>query len=219
MKIISVYDLEFNAYGKIVPGYDVKELLDTLDHAAACPESGTAYTPEIPELMALPAAKKLSDHLYGGMPIQLGCCRGRNTRLNCLEYHRDSEVNLGTQDFILLLGKREDIGEDGIYDTSKVRAFRVPAGVMIEVYATTLHFAPCSAADGQEFKVLIVLPKGTNTPLPDGFMPETLEDRFLAARNKWLLAHPESEKAKSGAAVGLKGVNIDISHIISKSNN
>ena len=32
-----------------------------------------------------------------------------NTRLNCLEYHRDSEVNVGARDFILLLGKQDEI--------------------------------------------------------------------------------------------------------------
>ena len=30
------------------------------------------------------------------------------------------------------------------------------------------------------------------------------------ARNKWLLAHPESKEAKNGAHIGLCGVNIDI---------
>ena len=37
------------------------------------------------------------------------------------------------------------------------------------------------------------------------------EDTWLTARNKWLLAHPESTEAKSGAHIGLTGKNIDIS--------
>ena len=32
----------------------------------------------------------------------------------------------------------------------------------------------------------------------------------MTARNKWLLAHPESDEAKGGAHIGLKGENIDI---------
>jgi hypothetical protein len=32
----------------------------------------------------------------------------------------------------------------------------------------------------------------------------------MTARNKWLLAHPESSEAAGGAVIGLKGVNIDI---------
>jgi hypothetical protein len=208
MKIYSVFDPEFRAYGKVVPGYDVSQLLRTLDAVTPLPEA-TAYVPEQPELQALPIAAQFADRLYGGMPIQMGWCNGHNTKLNCLEYHRDSEVNLGTEDFILLLGKEEQIEADGLFDTANTMAFRVPAGVLVEVYATTLHYAPCSAAQDQGFKVLVVLPKGTNTAKPD-FTPVTREDTLLTARNKWLLAHPDSDEAKGGAVVGLKGINVDI---------
>ena len=91
--------------------------------------------------------QELAAGVYGGMPIQLGWCNGHNTKLNCLEYHRDSELNLGSRDFILLVAKREDM-EDGRLDTAKVQAFHCPAGVLVEVYATTLHYAPCSAKKG-----------------------------------------------------------------------
>ncbi len=142
------------------------------------------------------------------MPIQIGMCWGRNTRLNCLEYHRDSEINIGTKDFILLLAKEEEI-EDGVLDTAKVKAFRVPAGAVLEVYATTLHFAPCHSCPDCGFRVAVVLPKGTNTDKP-AITAGDEEDRRLWARNKWMLAHPESEQAKNGAYIGLRGVNIDI---------
>lgn len=95
-----------------------------------------------------PAAAWMRDHVYGGMPIQLGWCNGHNTKLNCLEYHRDSEVNLGTEDFILLLAKEEEIC-GGLLDTACVKAFLCPAGTMVEVYATALHYAPCEAKPGQ----------------------------------------------------------------------
>ena len=145
---------------------------------------------------------------YGGMPIQLGWCNGHNTRLNCLEYHRDSEINCGTSDFILLVAREDDI-VDGSLDTDRVRAFRVPRGVVVEVYATTLHYAPCSAAKGEGFRVLVALPRGTNGPKPE---MESLndEDKLLWACNKWLLAHAESSEAAQGAVVALKGVNVDI---------
>ena len=35
------------------------------------------------------------------------------------------------------------------------------------------------------------------------------EDTWMTARNKWLLAHPDSSEAKSGAHIGLTGKNID----------
>ncbi len=209
MKIYSVFDPEFREYGQVVTGYDTDELLKTLNDVTPCPE-GTAYVPEQPELQALPITKEISDRLYGGMPVQMGWCNGHNTVLNCLEYHRDSEINLGTEEFILLLGLRGDIDpEDNLYDTAKVKAFRVPAKVMVEVYATSLHYAPCSSAPGRGFRVLIVLPKGTNTDKPS-ISPKNYEDTLMTARNKWLLAHPESPEAKSGAVVGLKGINPDI---------
>ena len=84
---------------------------------------------------------------------------------------------------------------------------------MVEVYATTLHYAPCSAEEGQGFKVLIVLPEGTNGPRPD-ITPLNDEDRMLWACNKWLLAHGESAEAKEGAAVLLDGENIDIAGLL-----
>ena len=210
MHIYSITDPEFALYGKVIEGLSTRELLEVLDEAAVLPAEGTKYVAEQPDLMALEAETVFRDRIYGGMPVQLGYVCGYNTKLNCLEYHRDSEINLGTEDFILLLGLRTEIEADGTYDTAKVKAFRIPAGVPIEVYATTLHFAPCGTAPGKGFKVLVVLPRGTNTAKPD-FVPASLEDRFLRARNKWLLAHPESRQAADGAAVGLKGRNIDLS--------
>ena len=176
------------------------------------PETGTGYCPEEEELQELPVTVQVSEHLYGGMPVQMGWCNGRNTKLNCLEYHRDSEFNLGTEDFILLLARQEEI-ENGMLDTGKVKAFRVPAGVLVEVYATTLHYAPCHTDPAKGFRVLVALPAGTNTEKPD-IRPLTEEDKLLRACNKWLLAHPDSAEAADGAYVGLTGENIDIADLL-----
>ena len=208
MKILPVTHQDFKQYGQVLEGYDVKELLSCIDAVTPMPEDGTVYVPSQPELEELSIAAELSQRAFGGMPIQLGFCNGYNTKLNCLEYHRDSELNLGTKDFILLLAKREEI-ENGMLDTGRVRAFLVPAGTLVEVYATTLHYAPCQASGAEGFKVLIVLPEGTNLEKPEIEIKND-EDRCLAARNKWLLAHVESNEAASGAMVRLKGKNIDI---------
>ena len=207
MKIHSVFDPEFKPYGKVLTGFDTAALLAAMK-TVPMPESGTVYQPSIPALEECGIFDAMQNSAYGGMPIQIGMCRGYNTKLNCLEYHRDSEVNIGETDFVLLLARQDEI-EDGQLDTAKVKAFRVPAGVVIEVYATTLHFAPCQTEEAG-FRVAVVLPRGTNTQLPV-FEPQCEEDTWLAARNKWLLAHPESAKAKAGAHVGLHGKNIDIS--------
>ena len=207
MKIYSVYDPEFSPYGKVMTGYDTTCLLDAMK-TIPMPVTGTAYEPSIPALEATSIYGEFQNNAYGGMPVQLGMCWGYNTKLNCLEYHRDSEVNVGAGAFVLLLAKQDEI-EGGKLDTAKAKAFRVPAGVPVEVYATTLHYAPCHVDENEGFRVAVVLPRGTNTAAP-GAAPINEEDKWLTARNKWLLAHPESDEATNGAYVGLIGENIDI---------
>ncbi|MBR1708612.1 MAG: DUF4867 family protein [Clostridia bacterium] len=206
MEIKTVYDPLFVKYGRIVEGYEVSGVLEALAKTPL-PEA-TAYVPLEPTMQSAAGAEELGTALFGGMPFQLGYCNGHNTKLNCLEYHRDSEFNLGTEDFILLLARMEDI-EDDLLDTGKVVAFKVPAGVLVEVYATTLHYAPCHADPAKGFHVMIGLPKETNTAYRPAKGPNA-RDNWLWARNKWLLAHPESSEAAQGAAVALTGVNIDI---------
>ena len=208
MTIYSVFDPMFKSYGKVLDAYDVSELHDAM-MAIPLPESGTAYEAGIRSLEACAIFEQLKNRAFGGMPIQLGMCWGHNTKLNCLEYHRDSEVNIGTHDFVLLLALESQI-ENGKLDTEKVVAFRVPAGVVVEVYATTLHYAPCHTDEQNGFRAAVVLPSGTNTDKPE-IAAANFEDRLLWARNKWLLAHPESGEAQQGAYVGLVGENIDIS--------
>ena len=212
MKIYSVFDPEFKPYGQVVTGMEdtVAELLNVLKDAPQGP--GVDYVPEYAPLQELPACVEISEHCYGGMPVQLGWCNGFNTKLNCLEYHRDSEFNLGTEDFILLLGLQGDI-VDGVLDTATIKAFKAPAGVLIEVFATALHYAPCHCDPEKGFRVMVALPMGTNTEKPN-ITPKSPEDKLLWARNKWLLAHPESGEAKQGAHIGLAGENIDIADII-----
>ena len=136
------------------------------------------------------------------MPIQIGYCNGNNKYLNCVEYHKSSEINIVDSNTILLLGKRSDI-EDCKYNTEKIMAFSVPAGKAVEMYANTLHYAPCKKDGG--FRVVVVLPKGTNCDKPIG-----VEDPMLWASNKWLLCHPDSPESKQGAVIGLIGKNIKV---------
>ena len=212
MQILSVFDEAFRPYGRVVEGYPVEGILKALAETP-CTDA-VVYEPRIEALHQAENAEEIGTALFGGMPFQLGFCNGVNTKLNCLEWHRDSEFNLGTEDFILLIAKQEEI-VDGKLDTAKVKAFKAPAGVLVECYATTLHYAPCSAKLGQGFRVLIGLPANTNTDYRPG--GESLAgsgantmDAMLWARNKWLIAHPESSEAAEGAFAGLYGENIDI---------
>ena len=115
-------------------------------------------------------------------------------------------MNVALTDLILILGREQDIEADNTYDTSKMEAFLVPAGTVIEVYATTLHYAPCNV-NGNKFCTAVILPKGTNTEAP-AVQNNTGEDKLLFARNKWLIAHKDAKI--EGAFEGLIGENLSV---------
>lgn len=212
MKIMSVNDKEFAKYGRIIEGLDCAELLQTLADTTPAPSDSVIYVPSDKTLEALNIMTVLRDNVYGGMPIQIGYCNGTNTKLNCLEYHRDSEIDIAADDIVLLVGSEQDAHGDS-YDTANIEAFFCPKGTAVELYATTLHYAPCSGSKGSSFRVIIVLPKGTNEEMPKLNITNS-EDKRLFARNKWLIAHPDSDEAKNGAVVTLTGENIDIINLI-----
>ncbi len=202
MKLTSIFDTSFQAYGRVVTEYDCTELMEAMK-STPVPEN-VLYVPSVPELEALPIFEALKKDFYGGLPIQMGFTNGHNGVLDALEYHRSSEWNLACTDVVLLLGLRKDV--DPVtheYDTANVRAFHVPAGVAFETYATTLHYAPCSYM-GKGYQFVVVLPKGTNLPLT--FEPSREgEGKLITAANKWLIAHPES--SLKNVHFGLRGVN------------
>ncbi|MCM1568649.1 MAG: DUF4867 family protein [Roseburia sp.] len=212
MKILSVNDPAFRRYGRVITNVDFTELVEALKKTDI-PE-GVVYEPSVAELEATATMKALADVTYGEMPVQIGYCNGHNELLNALEYHRDSEINVAATDAVLMLGKLEDVEPDFTYDTGKVEAFLVPAGTAVEVFATTLHYAPCGV-NGAGFQVAIVLPKGTNYPLgtkhaavaADGSAPS--EDALITAVNKWLIGHAEGG-LDEGSFIGLKGKNLNI---------
>ena len=213
MRIKSVFSHSFEKYGEVLTGYDVKDLLKKLDDTTKKPDNAVIYEPGDAGLESLPIAREFSENAYGGMPIQVGYCNGNNTKLNCLEYHRGSEINIPSNDIILLLAPLQSV-KNGKLNTSAVEAFYVPAGTVVLVYETTLHYAPCTAVKNGEvskegFRVIVVLPKDTNTEKPK-ITEKNIEDKLLWARNKWLIAHQDSSEAKQGAFVGLSGINIDI---------
>ncbi len=205
MEIKKVTDPSFARYGKVVENVDFTALVEELAKTPCTAE--VVYEPSVPELENLPVYKELQDVTYGEMPIQIGYCNGDNYLLNALEYHRTSEIDVAANDLILLLGCQADLGEGYTYDTSKVEAFLLPAGVGVELYATTLHYAPCTAQEGG-FRCAIVLPDGTNLPLDENHYAGG-EDKLLTAKNKWLIGHPEGGLPE-GSHLGLTGENISV---------
>lgn len=205
MKIYNITDKEYEPYGRVLTAdYKVDALKKEMDRTPA--PDDVIYIASDERLEALPEAATLQESFFGGLPIQVGYCNGTNHKLNACEYHRNSELGIAITDLILLVGKQEDVTMDYYYDTDLIQAFLVPAGTVYEMFATTLHYAPCSV-DGKPFKNIVVLPKGTNADLvkkPEGAQ----EDKLLYAVNKWLIAHEEAEI--EGAFNGLRGFNITL---------
>ena len=198
----------FRKYGRVLP-LDLQAFCSCIGERKPVAQGQVEYEPSVPEFEQLPVFSRLRDEVFGGMPVELGHCSGWNNKLNGLEYHRSSEVDMAATDLILLLGCQQDIDwKNFTYDTAKVEAFLVPAGTAVELYATTLHFAPCSVS-GKEFRMGVALPRGTNEPL-DVVPEKTGENQLLLQRNKWLLAHKDSGLDKDGAWIGLVGENIEI---------
>lgn len=204
MKIQNVTDASFRKYGKVLEGYDFSALLKEMKHTPV--PDDVVYVPSVEELEALDVAKALQNKGFGGIPIEIGYCNGHNKKLNAVEYHRSSEINVAVTDLVLLIGSQQDITDDFTYDTSKIEAFLVPAGTGIEVYATTLHYAPCNAEENG-FRCVVVLPKDTNLPL-EKEIEKNDEDALLFAKNKWLIGHKDTDLGEQGAFIGLRGENI-----------
>ena len=205
--IREVTEQSFREYGKIVSGYDFSEMLDYMERETAVPEGGNIYKASVPELEAFSVFEQLSKGFYGEMPIQAGYCNGPNSTLNGLEYHIGSEIDVAVTDLVLLLGKLQDVANDQ-YPVEKVTAFFVPKGTALQLYETTLHFAPCKT-DAGGFKCIVILPRGTNEPLEND--KAKYGDKLLFARNKWLLAHPERKPLmEKGAWPGIIGNNIEV---------
>ena len=102
MKIQNVTDASFRKYGKVLEGYDFSALLKEMKHTPV--PDDVVYVPSVEELEALDVAKALQNKGFGGIPIEIGYCNGHNKKLNAVEYHRSSEINVAVTDLVLLIG-------------------------------------------------------------------------------------------------------------------
>ena len=201
----SVTDKEFKQYGRVLD-------IDTADFVQAMLakepiKEGVVYEPSDEVLEKLPLYKQMQDEVFGGMEVEFGFCSGYNNKLNAVEYHRSSEIDIAATDLVLMLGRQQDIDySNNTYETKNIELFFVPKGTAVELYATTLHYAPCRE-NNEEFRCGVVLPKGTNLPLKVKPVENKGENQLLFAANKWLIGHAESGVAKDGGFIGLVGEN------------
>lgn len=209
MEIISLEDKRFKKYGRVIKNIDFGALVEEMKKTEV-PE-GVVYEPSVEALEKLPVAQELRNRFYGELPVQIGYCNGHNQLLNAVEYHRSSEINVAATDAVLILGNLWDVEDDFTYDTARMEAFFVPAGTAVELYATTLHYAPCGP-ENMGFQVAIVLPRGTNYDLSTEHAKCIRcggEDALITAANKWLIGHEEGGLPE-GSFIGLKGKNLNL---------
>lgn len=126
MKIQNVSDTSFKKYGKILKGYPTDKILKEMQHTPL--PDDVIYVPSVDTLEATSDAKIFQGKGFGGLDIEVGYCNGNNHKLNGLEYHRSSEINIAVNDLVLILGAQQDITDEFKYDTSKAEAFLVPKG-------------------------------------------------------------------------------------------
>ena len=219
--ILSVSDGDFAPYGRILSGVDFSDAIRYMEQYTDIPSEGNIYIPSDERLEQQAVYAYLRDTVYGGMPIQIGYCNGRNSTYNGFEYHKGSEINVACCDFMLVLGHTWEIREGGTYHNSDAKVFFVPAGTAIEMYQTTLHLSPLKVSD-EGFRDIVVLPKGTNTPLTqpvanscncgDGIaVGRDPEAELLLQKNKWVIAHANREPlVRQGAHVGIIGDNKEL---------
>lgn len=208
----------FAKYGRILETEGIESIVTTSQTHLEIPAEGVVYEASLNFLETLPEIQKLGERVFGGAEVQTGWCIGKNRRLNALEYHKSSEVIIAITDLVLILGLVDDITE-GSYQADNVEAFHVPQGTTLEILSEVLHFAPQQVHDSG-FAALIMLPKGTNSPLPESLkarvkasQTEPCQDHELARLwmvNKWMICLPDTIPASRGARVAITGSNIEL---------
>lgn len=203
LKIYRTSDKEFIPYGRVLTDIDTDAFIKASEKAEEVKE-GSLYIAEANYFKDLDAAKDVEIKSFGELPSQAGYCYGYSNKLNAVEWHKSSEINVATTPLILFLGQVQDIVNRKI-DSSSIKAFYVEKGEALEVYATTLHFCPCQVTP-EGFGCVVVLPKGTNIPLDGEY-----EDKLMFRKNKWLLAHVENQGLiERGVVAGVTGENYTV---------
>lgn len=215
--ILSVEDEAFTSFGRVLFGYDFRELCDYMEKNTIIPAEGNVYAASVEEMEHFAVGREVRAGVYGGMAIQIGYCNGKNSTYNGFEYHKGSEINVAVTDLMLVLGHTYDI-KNNSYDVSQASVFFVPKGTAIEMYQTTLHLSPLRVCD-EGFKGIVILPRGTNTPLEEEELKIREEKKkatdgeamLLLQRNKWVIAHPAREPLiRQGAYPGVTGENKEL---------
>lgn len=203
LKLYSVEDDAFSEYGRVISDYRTEEIIQAAKEIPM-PEEGSSYLPSVDAFEKLTLAQTVQEDIFGCLPTQMGYTYGHSNFMNAMEWHCCSELNVAVTPLVMLLAKRSDL-QSGKLDSSQVKAFYLPAGTVVEVYATTLHFCPLEVMK-EGFGCVVGLLKGTNLP-----HEEDRPDKLMFRQNKWLLAHNENQTLlDKGCVPGISGVNYQL---------
>lgn len=208
--ILPVNDPAFLQYGIIYKQYDLAEV-NTVMKTQTVPKLGATYLESIAELEETKAIKAIGRDIYANMPIVAGATLGHSTTFTAFEYHQCSEVNIMIDDVIMVLAKRQTLEHQGYIDPNKDAAmFYVPAGTVIELYNDTLHYTPLEVWS-KGYKVVVIVTKGTNKPLPKDFHSNNLR---VVKQGKFQIVHASrKDKVALGYDVALSGELISVKPI------
>ena len=178
MHILSVKDPAFRKYGRVITNVDFTQLVEEMKKTPV--PDGVVYEPGINALEALPVKKELETITYGEMPVQIGYCNGHNSKLNAVEYHRSSEINVAATDAILILGLLADVAES---EEGPAMGGAMLAAVACGEYASVEEIA-------EKFV------KVTGTVEPDPELVAKYEDRYQKFRQIYPACKPLFEIIK-----------------------
>jgi len=210
MGLLPVSAPGFEQFGRLLDAYDPTEVAARAK--AILPRSDKVVYEATVRVLEQPSRfnAAIARRVFGGMPVQVGWCHGKNLRMAGLEYHKGNEVLVCLADVVLLVGDVRDIvfGDEITYDAAEVQAFYAPEGSVIELHSWCLHFAPIHVEEEGSFATLVYLPRTTNEPLTYS-VERVGESKLLFAINKWLIVHPGATAlVDEGAYPGITGEDI-----------
>lgn len=210
MKRIVGKDQSFEKLGEVI-GYDAlseadRDMMATYyEMETEAPKVGNIYVADDANIHNLPCIDKIKA-LHPSDDVQVGYCHGNSTKVNAMEWHDSEEVIFAATDCVLYLGAAEDLMEiEGhkSFDTDKIVALQLKKNDCVRLWAKVLHFAPIRVNE-TPYKTMILLPKGTNTPL------DSKGETHLFMKNKWIIAHKDRQDlVDQGVWPGVVGINYD----------
>ena len=202
-------DQAFAKYGKIYTNYDVSDVIKYMDDNITIDQTSNVYVPSNAELEKVPSMQTIGTDIYAGMPFEAGECTGQSSNFTAVEYHQGSELNVMLTDVVMVLGKRSVLEESGTFNAKEqAELFFVPRGTVVEFYSDTLHYSPIKV-DDSGFKIIVMLPAGSNHPLPENFHSNNPR---IVKKNKFQVVHESrTDKIEQGAQIEVSGDLIELS--------